>query len=86
MTKKEKLNKFIEDKKIDWNAYGSDFNGQAIELAGYACFLDMTEEEVVEIIRPYCSDIENRAELIRVFNYAKANNYGDFWKSKDSIG
>jgi hypothetical protein len=80
----EKVNlieKFINDNKLDFSGSGSDLNGNCVILAGYACYLELTWDELCKGIWP--DDMIQPAiyeELQRVFDYAQNHNYGEQWK------
>lgn len=81
--KVNKIEKFIKDNKLDFTGSGSDLNGNCVILAGYACYLGLSEEDLLASILPL--DILDRGmELVRVFNYAYKNNYGEYWKTSDA--
>lgn len=93
---KDKIKKFIEDNKLDFSGSGSDLNGQCVILAGYALYLNLDLKDMLEItddleILPAGSRVRlvggscwSWEEFKRVFEYAEANNYGDWWKHKEA--
>jgi hypothetical protein len=80
-----KIEQFIEDNKVDitdLESFGSESNSLACILSGYALYLDMSFDDLSEEV----NNIFNGAlwgsdELERVYIYAEANNYGEWWKS-----
>jgi hypothetical protein len=84
MTNLEIVKKFIEDNKLDFKGTSSELNGNCVILAGFICYiLDVNEKtgsEGDELIAKLFLSEETRDELQRVFNFAWANSYEDFWK------
>lgn len=85
MTNVEKLQKFIEDNKLDFTASGSSLNSAFTTLSGYSLFINTSEDEIRDVL-------ENTGELTsmelkefdRVYNYSKKNNYGEWWKKEEA--
>ncbi|MCK9429280.1 MAG: hypothetical protein M0R17_04700 [Candidatus Omnitrophica bacterium] len=82
---KKKVNlieKFINDNKLDFTGSGSDLNGNCVILAGYACYLGLSWDQLNDLmqISAYTSS-SSESELERVFKYAEENNYGEYWKT-----
>lgn len=73
MTKIKKLEKFIKNNKLEF-VEGRRNNDITI-LSGFACYIDATEEELKKAIKIPSLD----KEIERVFDYAKENDYGDWW-------
>lgn len=73
MTKIEKLEKFIKNNKLEF-VEGRRNNDITI-LSGFACYIDATEEELKKAIKIPSLD----EEIERVFDYAKENDYGEWW-------
>jgi hypothetical protein len=86
MTKKKinLIQNFIVNNSLDFSGRGSGLNGNCVILAGYACYLgvDSIEELIEGVLREI--DEESERELIKVFNYAKKNNYGEYWLTEDA--
>lgn len=80
MERKDKIQKFIVDNKLDFTGTGSSLNGNCVILAGYADYLEyedyrgVLEDTGMDTIS---SELEN--EFMRVFDYAYMNNYRNFW-------
>ena len=93
MTKEEKIKKFIEDNDcIDLDAFytvhvDSELDGMIVILAGFACYLEITDaEELANIIDPGAKLITDEAfnELKRVLIYADHADYKSFWETKEA--
>jgi hypothetical protein len=89
---KEKIKKFIDENHLTFSDEESGLNGNCVILAGYICHLNdelepgekmITSEFVLNLIKEsYEISFFLEKEFERVFNFAKANNYGNFWKTK----
>lgn len=76
----EKLEKFIKENNLTF-AEGSR-NTDAVVISGYALHLGINDVNVIEnVIEKTVSTRgwEYDKELKRVFEYAKDNNYGQWW-------
>lgn len=76
----EKLEKFIKENNLTF-AEGSR-NTDAVVISGYALHLGINDVNVIEnVIEKTVSTRgwEYDKELRRVFEYAKDNNYGQWW-------
>jgi len=58
-------------------------NSNSVILSGYALFIKLNDVDVItEIISKICyPHWDFKTEFKRVFDFAEANNYGDWWKS-----
>lgn len=83
-----KLQQFIVDNKIDLSGTGSELNGNCVILAGFLCYLLVKEDKVeldgFDIIRSLELSPEAETELERVFKYAWAASYENFWETEDA--
>lgn len=91
-----KIKKFIEENQLSFTDTGSSLNGNIVIICGYACFLELNEEEFINLfanaIRLNDKDwepiltkhLELEKELRRVFFYADYAYYGDWWKNEDA--
>jgi hypothetical protein len=73
--------KFIKDNKLEFDLEGSGLNGNCVILAGFACYLELTDsQEIIDAIKEIhpTSDAFD-AEFERVFDYANSNNYKAWW-------
>jgi uncharacterized protein YggL (DUF469 family) len=85
MTNVERLTKFIEDNKLDFDASGSSLNSAFVTLSGYSLFTGANEEEVRNVLEATESltSMELK-EFDRVYDYSKKNNYGEWWKKEEA--
>jgi len=85
MTNVEKLQKFIADNKLDFDASGSSLNSAFVTLSGYSLFTGANEEEVRNVLEATESltSMELK-EFDRVYDYSKKNNYGEWWKKEEA--
>ena len=85
MTNVERLTKFIEDNKLDFDATGSSLNSAFVTLSGYSLFTGANEEEVRNVLEATESltSMELK-EFDRVYDYSKKNNYGEWWKKEEA--
>jgi hypothetical protein len=84
-----KIEKFINDNKLDFSGSGSDLNGNCVILAGYACYLELNETDFFELfyttLTPsYNVEVEN--ELKRLLKYAYNKNYDQYWYTSEAKG
>ncbi|MFA7367869.1 MAG: hypothetical protein WC008_06115 [Bacilli bacterium] len=85
---KEKVEKFIVDNKLEFNDGDSGLNGNCVILAGFLCYLLVEEErgnsEGIDVIRSLGLVPEAENELERVFDFAWASGYEEFWITEDA--
>jgi hypothetical protein len=81
MTKIEQLQKFIKDNKLKFNS-GSGGDSNILALTGYACYIEASQEEVVQVANSNDSEIDD--EIKRIYNYALMHNYKKFWTTEDA--
>ncbi len=85
---KNKIQTFIEKNKLNFNVSDSTLNSNCTIIAGYALFCGITEyDDLLNIILDYGTYKPTERlnhELKTVFNFAKGNNYGDWWKREES--
>jgi len=78
-----KIKQFIEDNNLDFSGSGSELNSNCVILAGFALYLGLDEETLLDII---IAEIDNTTdalvELRRVFKYADSKSYGTYWESE----
>lgn len=85
MSDKEKVEKFIKDNGLDFSGDGSELNSNCVILSGYMLYIGIEEEEEIEMaLEDLDISLEGTNELLRVFDYAKENNYGLWWKNKEN--
>ena len=85
MKNKEKITKFIKDNDLDFTKSGSSLNGDCVVLSGFALHIGITSpEELNDSMVQVDISSEGATELERVFYYAKANNYGEYWESEEA--
>lgn len=82
MTRKEKLNKFIEDNNIEFSS--GNRNTPSVILSGFALFIGY--KTITNLLKDIDShlDADDMKELTRVFEYANTNHYGEFWKTEEA--
>lgn len=83
-----KIQQFIVDNKIDLSGTGSELNGNCVILAGFLCYLLVKEDKVeldgLNLIQSLELSPEAETELERVFEFAWAAGYEDFWETEDA--
>lgn len=80
-----KIEKFINDNKLNFTSSGSDLNANCVILAGYSCYLKLSKEELlVHISLLDILTVSVKTELIRVFEHANKNNYGKYWETEQA--
>jgi hypothetical protein len=87
MTVREKINNFIKDNDLELSGIGSNLNSNCVILAGFACYLELHEIDVLlKYIDKKVHKIseEGVTELTRVFKYAYKNAYGEYWKDPNA--
>lgn len=86
MSKKKKLNKFIEDNALDFTGSGSGLNSSCVIICGYADFIGVDDSlEVYNAIIEESTIAKTKKapllkEVKRVFDFTYAYNYGTWWK------
>lgn len=80
----QKLENFIKNNNLTFEE--GQRNTDSVVLSGYALFIGETDwtvlvEAIDEVASETC-DCDYHEELERVFDYAEANNYGNWWKNK----
>lgn len=75
-----KIQKFIKDNALNFEGKGSELNGNCVVLAGFACHLELTFDELVEKMTEG-QLVSSMTELKRVFEYADSHYYGIWWKT-----
>ena len=78
------IKKFIIDNKLDFSDSGSSLNGNCVILAGFICHVTVGSSGGREAIYKLKLSTEAETELLRVFEYAYNNGYGDFWGGIDA--
>ena len=78
MTKVEQLEKFIKDNGLEFTE--GRRNSDLVVLCGYALYIEATSDDCVTAISDEVFDAEIMNELDRVYDYAEANHYGNWWK------
>lgn len=79
MNNVEKLKQFITDNKLEFNS-GSGGDVNILALCGYACYIDASQEEVIQAANSNDTDIDD--EIKRVLDYAYNHNYAKFWQTE----
>lgn len=83
-----KIQQFIVDNNIDLSGTGSELNGNCVILAGFLCYLLVKEDKVeldgLNLIQSLELSPEAETELERVFEFAWAAGYEDFWETEDA--
>jgi hypothetical protein len=78
MNNVEKLKQFITDNKLEFNG-GSGGDVNILALCGYACYIEASQEEVIQAANSNDTDIDD--EIKRVLDYAYNHNYAKFWET-----
>lgn len=81
---KERVEKFIKDNKLEFDSYGSDLNSNCTILAGFICFVIEDTHTGSNIIDELPFSDEAIKELHRVFEFAWAAGYEDFWETEEA--
>jgi hypothetical protein len=88
--KTAKLTQFIVDNELNFDDTGSGLNGACVILCGYALHIDPEEKidasDVINAVdKSFIKIPKSRSyymhEINSVFEFAKNNHYGDWWKS-----
>ena len=84
----KKVKKFIVDNKLEFNDSDSGLNGNCVILAGFLCYLLVKEGKVeldgLNLIQSLELPPKAETELERVFEFAWAAGYEDFWETEDA--
>jgi len=84
----KKVKKFIGDNSLDFDGSGSDLNSVCCTVAGFICYMmdgvKGVHSDGIEIINEIPLSIEAYDELVRVYNFAYANNYKKFWTTQQA--
>lgn len=80
MTKIEQLEKFIKDNKLEF--VEGRRNSDLVVLCGYGLYINASNEEIWESIPENINTDYDQLdlELNRVYDYAEANDYGEWWE------
>jgi hypothetical protein len=78
MTKTEQLDKFIKDNELKFTE--GRRNSDLVVLCGYALYIGADQDDVFIAIPEDVCDEELMNESDRVWEYAEANNYGNWWQ------
>lgn len=83
MTNIEKLKKFITENNLEFNS-GSGGDVNILALCGYACYIEASEEEIIQVVDSNYDDTDDEInnEIKRVFDYASTHNYAKWWNSE----
>jgi len=84
--RKEKLKKFINENNLDFHGGDSSVNSDSCILSGYGLHIGVEDiDELEEAIDQAVVDPRMYYdELVRVFNYAIANDYGVYWVTEQA--
>lgn len=82
-----KLEQFIKDNSLEFTE--GRRNSDAVVICGYALYLGVSDVDTIKdamnIVFPPSIWADNLGiELDRVFNFAKANNYGKWWEKEEN--
>lgn len=81
---KKEILEFVKSNNIVLTETQSSLNSQCCILAGFSLYNDIeNSDDVIEILKEEYKELNSEfiTEFERVFEYAKAHNYGDFWTS-----
>jgi hypothetical protein len=78
MTNIEKLKLFIKKNKLEFTE--GRRNSDLVVLCGYSGFINADKAETCDSISKKLRTADLETELDRVYEYAKTNNYGEWWK------
>ncbi len=89
MTKQRitKIEEFIKNNNLQFTE--GRRNTDSVALSGYALYVGLTEKDLSKLTDivyetlPDC-DAYTDDELARVFEFAKANNYGKWWEGEEA--
>jgi len=83
-TGKTLVKEFIKNNGLDFSGSGSDLNGNCVILAGFICHIVLEHPHGYKLIESLGFSREANQELLRVFDFAYDNNYGDFWETPEA--
>lgn len=86
INKQGKLEQFILDNNLQFDGEGSDLNSDCCIISGYALHIGADENDIEQAIDNVREDAVGNyeEELERVFDFAKASNYGSWWKRTEA--
>lgn len=74
------LKKFIKENKLEFT--DGRRNKDMLTFVGYALFKKCTKKAMEEALESaFKKSTRSKDEFDRLYRYAKANGYGDWWKS-----
>jgi len=80
---KDKIDKFIKENELDFTGEESGLNSNCTIISGYALHLGINSSGQLLRYLPALGQ-KGSQELIRVFNFAQANNYEAYWKTEEA--
>jgi hypothetical protein len=83
-TGKTLVREFIKNNGLDFSGLGSDLNGNCVVLAGFICHITVGSSAGRGLITDLKLPKEAEEELSRVFEYAYANDYANFWETPNA--
>ena len=80
---KDRIENFIKNNNIDLAGTGSDFNGQACVLCGYALYIGIDDySELYSILYDLKTWVSSSNTLETLFIYSKKKNYAKWWEKE----
>ena len=81
-----KIQEFIKNNSLDFSGSGSELNSNCTIISGYALFIGISYLELVTMMEEDTEElsIDVKHELSRVFDFAKRNNYGQWWNKPEN--
>lgn len=76
------LQKFIEDNNLSFQE--GQRNTSTVILCGFSLYNEISIQEIHNAINDKEFSSELTQELKRVYEYAKRNNYREYWNSEDA--
>lgn len=83
-TGKTLVKEFIKNNELTFDGTDSSLNGNCVVLAGFICHITVGSSAGNELIYSLKLSAEAEEELLRVFDYAYNNNYGEYWDTEDA--
>ena len=78
-----KLKTFIENNNLTF--LEGTRNSDSVVICGYGLHINATEDEILDVVTKLDDvDVNIDDEISRVYRYAKANNYQNYWNTPEA--
>ena len=85
----QQLENFIKNNNLNFEDTGSALNSNCTILAGYACYIQVTDFNILKTAllntQPSILEHEVFPSLLGTFNFALENNYGKWWENPENF-